>query len=259
MGSAEKQGELWSREAEDWSEIQEPMHKPLWDAMLSIGRVGSGSRLLDVGCGGGGASVLGLQRGAQVGGLDASADLLEIARSRVPEGDFRQGDMDTLPFPDDSFDTVIASNSVQYSTDRVATLQEMGRVCTAGGRIVVGLWAAPELVEFRAIFKAMRDALPEPPPGKGPFELSGPGVLDALLESAELRVEGSGEARCPFIYPSFEIFWRAIKSAGPAQAAMQQVSAEELSSLLKAAVEPFRRQDGSIQFENSFQYCVAVV
>ena len=259
MGSAEKQGELWSKEAKDWSEIQEPMHKPLWDAMLDVGEVGPGSMLLDVGCGGGGASVLGFQRGAHVGGMDASSSLLEIARSRVPAGDFRQGDMEALPFPDASFDTVVAPNSVQYSADRVAALQEMKRVCKVGGRIVVGLWAASERVEFRAIFKAMRDALPEPPPGKGPFELSRPGALGALLESAKLRVEGSGEARCPFMYPSFEIFWRANKSSGPTQTALQQVSVEKLSSLVRAAVEPFRKQDGSIEFQNSFQYSVAVV
>jgi 2-polyprenyl-3-methyl-5-hydroxy-6-metoxy-1,4-benzoquinol methylase len=58
MGTAEIQGELWSKMPQDWSTIQEPMHIPLWEAMLEVALVGSGTRFLDVGCGGGGSSVL---------------------------------------------------------------------------------------------------------------------------------------------------------------------------------------------------------
>ena len=59
MGTTAIQGELWGKAPQDWATIQEPMHKPLWEAMLDGALVGSGTRFLDTGCGSGGASVLG--------------------------------------------------------------------------------------------------------------------------------------------------------------------------------------------------------
>ena len=82
MGSAEIQGDLWGKAARDWVELQEPKHEPLWDAMLEAGKVGRKSRVCDVGCGGGGASLLAAERGARVSGLDAAEALVGIARER---------------------------------------------------------------------------------------------------------------------------------------------------------------------------------
>ena len=93
MGSSKIQGELWGAAARDWAEIQEPLHIPVWQAMLDAAKVGQGTFLLDAGCGGGGASVLAAQLGANVSGLDASEALIAIAGERVPQGDFRVGDV----------------------------------------------------------------------------------------------------------------------------------------------------------------------
>ena len=98
MGSSKAQGELWGKAPRGWAEIQEPMHRPIWEAMLDATGVGSGKRFLDVGCGGGGASVLAAERGAQVSGLDAAAGLITFARERVPDGTFHVGDIESLPF-----------------------------------------------------------------------------------------------------------------------------------------------------------------
>ena len=98
MGTAIIQGELWDQAPQDWAMLQEPMHKPLWEAMLDRTLVGSSTRFLDAGCGGGGASVLAAERGAQVSGIDAAEGLVAFARERVPNGDFRVGDIETLPF-----------------------------------------------------------------------------------------------------------------------------------------------------------------
>jgi 2-polyprenyl-3-methyl-5-hydroxy-6-metoxy-1,4-benzoquinol methylase len=72
MGSALVQGQIWSRAALDWAELQKPLAMPLWGAMLDAAAVGEGMRLLDAGCGAGGASLLAARRGAQVNGLDAA-------------------------------------------------------------------------------------------------------------------------------------------------------------------------------------------
>lgn len=258
MGSSETQGDLWGRAPEGWAEIQEPMHAPLWEAMLDGAGVGRGSRFLDVGCGGGGACVLADNRGAEISGLDAAEGLVNLARQRLPGGSFYVGDIESLPFEDDGFDAVFLANSIQYAEDRSKALRESGRVCQPEGRVVAGLFGPPNLVEFRRIFEAARDAMPEAPKGGGPFELSAPGKLEALVEGAGLRITESGEVNCPFRYPDLETFWRAIVSAGPFQGMLEVVGEEVLEDAAKAAAEPFLLDDGTIFIgPNVFRFVVA--
>ena len=256
MGSAAIQGELWGLASRDWAELQEPTGTPLWKAMLGAAGVGKGTRFLDVGCGGGGASLLAAARGAQVSGLDAAAPMIEVARERLPEADWRVGDLEALPYDDGSFDAIFSANSLQYAADRVQALGEFKRVCAPGGRVAVGLWDSPDKVEFRAVFAAVVGALPEPPPGEGPFELSLPGVIEGLMEQAGLAVLGSGAADCPFVYPDFEMFWKANVPAAPMQAAMLTVDEAKLKAAVREVVGAFR-VNGSIRFENSMRYVVA--
>lgn len=257
MGSAESQGDLWGVVAQDWSDLQEPKHEPLFEVMLNQAGVTSGTRFLDAGCGGGSASYLAEQRGAVVSGLDAAASMIEIARKRVPGGDFRVGDIQELPFENKAFDAVIAANSLQYSEDRITTLRELIRVTTEDGKVVVGLFSTPDKVQYSAIINAVRDTLPEPPPGNGPFELSKSGVLEDLMQTAGLTVESSGEVDCPFDYPDFETFWRANIAAGPFQAAVKLVSEDQLKRAARDAARPFQNSNGGTHFKNTYIYVTA--
>ena len=258
MGSARVQGELWGRAPEDWATMQEAQHAPLFEAMLDAAGVGDGIRFLDAGCGGGGASVLAERRGAVVSGLDASAPLIDIAKDRMPDGEFRVGDLEALPFTDGSFDAVIAANSIQYAEDRVAALRELARVSAPGARIVVGLFGRSERVDFRVVFAAMRDSLPEPPPGDGPFGLSGEGVLEDLVKQAGLNVRESGEVDLPFVYEDTEVFWRAVVSGGPPQATKDIVGESILKEAVLEAVTPYMTDTGGVRFNNNvFQFITA--
>jgi SAM-dependent methyltransferase len=84
MGSATRQGRLWGTAARDWPELQEPLALPLWEAMLDAAAVGPGTRVLDAGCGAGGASVRAAPRGAHVNGLDATEALRAISLLESP-------------------------------------------------------------------------------------------------------------------------------------------------------------------------------
>lgn len=106
-------------------------------------------------------------------------------------------------------------------------------------------------------FAGVASALPSPPTGKGPFELSEPGVLERLIEQAEMKLTGSGEVSCPFEYASFEDFWRATSSAGSAQQVLRSVSEDRLKAALQDAVQPYQSGDGSIRMENKFRYVIA--
>jgi SAM-dependent methyltransferase len=258
MGSATVQGQLWGRAAHDWAELQEPLAAPLWEAMLDAAAVGPGMRVLDAGCGAGGASVLAARRGAQVNGLDAAEALLAIARTRVPDADFRAGDLDALPYADGTFDAVIAADVLQYVADPVAALRELRRVCTPLGQIVVAIWGTPEECEQRAIVVAVRALLPRPLDAE-PFALSAPDVLDALVAQAGLLVLGRGTVACPSEYPDGEMFWQAQASAGPLQAAVRVVGATQLKAAVLRAVAPYQTSTGVVRLQNHFRYVVATL
>ena len=73
-------GRLWGARAHDWAELQEPMTRPVYDAVLQRIEVGSQTNYLDVGCGSGLAAQLAAERGAKVSGVDAAENLLAIAQ-----------------------------------------------------------------------------------------------------------------------------------------------------------------------------------
>jgi SAM-dependent methyltransferase len=263
MGSAGVHGPLWGARPDQWSRIQEPLHGPLMRAMLDAARVEAGTRLLDVGCGGGHSSGLAVKRGARVTGLDASEGMVDYARQAVPEAVFRVGDIQDLPFEDQSFEVVFAANSVQYAEDLLPALRELRRVCAQGGRIVAGLFGPPHEVAYASVFAAVNAALPPPPPGAkpgGPFVLSGPGVLEGKFVEAGLTVTGSGEADCPFTYADAEEHWRGFCASGSNQKALGLVGEEKLKSAVAAACGPYTAEDGSLSIgPNVFVYVVGTV
>src|SRR4051812_45684886 len=108
MGSAQVQGALWGAAARDWAELAEPVQRPFFEAALDAIGVWDGMALLDAGCGAGLALTIAAERGAVVTGLDASPGLLAVARERLPDADLREGDLEQLPYADDSFDAVTA-------------------------------------------------------------------------------------------------------------------------------------------------------
>lgn len=250
------QGQLWGQSPSGWAEIQETLHKPLWQAMLTTAQVGTGTVLLDVGCGSGGASILAKEFGAEVYGIDVAEGLLSFAIERVPEGNFQIADIENLPYADNTFDVIIAANSLQYSENRIGALHELKRVCKPDGQIIAGLFGSPEKVEYRVIFQALRDAMPEPPKGGGgPFELSMADKLEQLFDEAGLTNSKTDEVNCPFEYDDFETFWYGNASAGPIQGMLQTISEEKLKSAMRAAVSDFVLDDGRILIPNNiFKY-----
>ena len=99
----------------------------------------AGGKLLDVGCLGF-AEVL---RAECLGRNDiqhSGVDYMPPETGDIPPGfDFRQANLarEGLPFPDDSFDAVVASHVVEHIADPISLLRECVRVCKPGGMIYV--------------------------------------------------------------------------------------------------------------------------
>jgi SAM-dependent methyltransferase len=226
--------------------------------VLDHAGVGPGTRHLDVGCGAGMAAALSAARGAVVSGIDAAEALLEIARERTQAGDFRQGDIEALPFEDDSFDVVTGFNAFQYAADAARALREAGRVTRPGGMVVVMTWGDPAGMEAASLVGALRPLLPAPPPGApGPFALSDETALRAFAAAGGLTPGAVFDVDTHWSYPDEATALRGLASAGVAVRAIEHSGANAFLAAHRAALAPFRQADGSIRLAARFRCLVA--
>ena len=259
-GTGEANGRIWGLRAADWATIQEPQCAPAYHAVFENGAVGVGTKLLDAGCGAGMALGLAAQLGAKVSGFDASDALLKIARERLPDAPLAQGDLEDLPFDDNTFDVVTGFNSFQYAADPVAALQEARRVAKPGARVFVMTWGEPAGMEAAALVAALKPLLPPPPPGAGgPFALSEPGKLEELATSAGLTPRDVFDVQAPWHYPDLETAQRGLGSSGVAAKAAEISGQDALDAAHAAALAAFRQTNGSYRIGATFRVLSAGV
>jgi len=138
-------------------------------------------------------------------------------------------------------------------------MRELRRVLKTGGRLAITSWGKPEDCEMRDVFAAVAKALPQRPPGGGPFAWSADGALANLLSEAGLRVIAEGGSQCDFRYPDFDAFWRAQTSAGNYQPALQAVGPDRLRQIVGEAVRLYTQTDGAIVLRNVYRWAAGQV
>lgn len=130
----------------------------------------AGQRVLDVACGTGVVSITAARRGARVTGLDLTPELLEVARENSfiaqVEIEWREGDVEKLPFVDATFDVVVSQYGHIFAPRPEVAIGEMLRVLKPGGTIAFSTWP-PELFVGR-VFTLIASYMPPPPPGVAP-------------------------------------------------------------------------------------------
>jgi arsenite methyltransferase len=101
-------------------------------------------RILEIGFGGG-VSLPSLIAGAAfVAGVDRSSDMVRRAKSMFSEAvsagraDFREGNVEELPFETSSFSKVCTVNTIYFWSSLDAGFAEIRRVLVPGGRVAVG-------------------------------------------------------------------------------------------------------------------------
>ncbi len=123
-----------------------------------------GARVLDVACGTGGVALRAARAGADVVGIDISADQLAKARAAAEatglEIRFDEGDCKELPYDAAEFDAVASAFGAIFAPDHERVAAELARVCRPSGRLALSAWPKDEWSEVSA--RAGRTPAPGP-------------------------------------------------------------------------------------------------
>lgn len=166
-----KQQQTWS--SGDYGKIAW-VTVPLADVLCDAVDLRPGATVLDVATGTGHVALAAARRFCTAIGVDYVPTLLEVAQRRASAEalsvDFREGDAENLPFPDDSYDFVLSLVGVMFTPDQERAASELTRVCKPGGVIGLINWTPTGFVG--GMLKTVGAHVP-PPPGVKPPPLWG--------------------------------------------------------------------------------------
>lgn len=168
----------------------------------------SGEKVLDVGCGTGGVTIPAKQKVGITGiaaGIDPAPEMIAVARKKADraklEIDFRVGVIESLPYPDASFDVVTSSLMMHHLPHEVQVkgLAEIRRVLKPGGRIFIA--------DMLRLSKSLHDRL------FATLTLHGGRVERFGIQDLQKTIEEAGFEKVKLLDESFLTigFLRAIK------------------------------------------------
>ncbi len=218
-----------------------------------------GIRLLDVACGTGNTTIPAARAGAVVTGVDIAPNLLEQGRARAAkEGltiQFDEGDAESLPYPDASFDVVISMFGAMFAPRPDVVAAELLRVCRSGGTIAMANWTPGGFTG--KMFQATAKHVP-PPPGVPPPVLWGDEAAVRLRLGTGVSKISCVKQRAEFRFgaPPAEVVQLFRKYFGPTQTAFARLD-EDGQAALTSEMESLWTQaneatDGTTSVPNEY-------
>ena len=207
-------------EAENYARDFVPLiPAPLAADLIERAQPEPGEFVVDVACGTGVVTRLAAERvgaSGHVVGVDLVPEMLEVAAAApMPSSasiEWRQGDAGSLPLPDESYDLALCQLGLMFFPDRTAAVQEMRRVLSPGGRLVVNV-PAPIPPLFGIMAEALGRHINPDLPGfvRAVFSL-GESELRGLLDDAHFRdVTVTSATRTLRLPPPNEFFWQYLQ------------------------------------------------
>jgi SAM-dependent methyltransferase len=183
------------------------------NALLGAVCLRPGARLLDVATGPGALAAEAANRGARAVGIDLSPQMIELARRLYPAIEFREADVEHLPFVDESFDAIVCAFGLGHFPRPELAVAESVRTLVPGGWIAFSWWDDPSRQRIQGIF---RDAIaevgvsvpPDVPQGHNVYRFSNTGEFLGLLHRAGLIEVAVSEHATTYSVPDAETLWR---------------------------------------------------
>lgn len=216
--------------------------------------VRSGEDVLDIACGNGNTAITAKRKGANVTGIDITAELLDLAveEAKIAQVDgitWKEGDAQNLPFEDESFDVVLSTFGHMFAPQADLVAKEMIRVTKKGGRIGFATWP-PELA-IGSIFKVNGKYLPRPvdsPPS--PILWGVPQVIEKRLNEVTKVHFERGTTLFPILSPNH--FWEFMSTKyGPLINAIQILKNRGDSIEIDSLRDDFLKAIDPYVFDNS--------
>ncbi len=223
-------------------------------SMLDAVAAGPGVHLLDVATGPGYVAAEAARRGAEVIGVDFAPGMVDEAKRRFPDVDFRVDDALALSFHTESFEAVTANFGLLHYADPDQALHETYRVLRSGGRAAATVWAAPHTaVGFGIMLDAMemRGQINVPlPPGPGFFRFSDHGAFhEAMVEAGFIDVRVT-EFPQTWHLASNEALIAAYEDGTVRTGALLRHQppdhVQAVHDAIREGAAPYRRPDGSL-------------
>lgn len=194
------EGAYWATHTDYFDRSVAPHHQRL----LAAAEFSPGEFVLDIGCGTG-QTTRDAARAVGTGsalGVDLSSEMLEVACRRAADEGltnafFEQADAQIHPFEPGAFDLAISRTGAMFFGDLVAAFSNIGRALQPTGRLALVTWQPlPRnewIGEVSGALAAGRDRPAPPPDAPGPFALSDPDRVRAVLTEAgfvDVELEG---------------------------------------------------------------------
>jgi SAM-dependent methyltransferase len=250
---------------------------PLYEAVYERLDVGSGTRLLGLGCGSGLALLMAASRGAAVTGVESSCtERLALARQRLRPAAWDTRARADARLVDGSPDDLAAAAGAESPAYTLVTAFEpigclagdsegLGELLAAatplaerGATVVLAGWGPPERCATTSVLR-VATKLADPLRGPGSWRPALRDDLEEVVQRAGLKPDGSGRVACPFGYADVDSAVRGLLSTGLFDAAISATDQVQVDKELTEALHPYQRRDGTVWMPNVFRYLVARV
>jgi trans-aconitate methyltransferase len=155
--------------------------------LLELLNTQPGERILDVGCGTGQLTAEIARAGAQVVGLDSSADMLAEARRNYPELTFAAGDAASFHFPE-PFDAVFSNAVLHWVKDAEGAVTSIAAALRPGGRFIAEFGGKGNIASVQAALRAVLGPVAD---HQSPWYYPSVGQYAPILERHGLEVHSA--------------------------------------------------------------------
>jgi SAM-dependent methyltransferase len=233
MSSPDPFADLKKRHREMWASFTPTaiFTTPVAGQLVKFAGIASGENVLDVGTGTGVVAVTAARAGGRVTGLDLTPELLEQARAnariaRVEDIVWKEGDAESLPWPDATFDVVTSQFGHMFAPRPEVAMREMRRVLKPHGRVAFATWP-PEHLVGRFFAFIGRNSPPPPEGAAPPPQWGNPAIVTERLTDAGFEAPLFARGTMSFPALSIEHFRLFMEtSVGPMQKLVENLAAD---------------------------------
>lgn len=218
-------GPLYDRASTSYGSVGPPIFDVLGGQLAELAAVGTGDRVVDIGCGRGAALLPALRRCGEQGaalGVDVSFEMVRqtgglLKKLRSPPGGVLQGSAAAVPVASKTADRLLCAFTVFWLSDPRTCFEEMRRVVKRGGVVGISMtsagddrwsWYGDLLVEYHDA----HGVLSQQPVGNGLNQ--DPQALEEALVEAGFADARTFSRTTTFQFPSFASWWQFQWSHG---------------------------------------------